>query len=244
MRTLLLSFLLLCCVRPVWADESSVKKLVEERIPGIVVDQVQKTPYFGLYEVRAGADIFYTDEDVVHLLLGSVIEARTLENLTAARTRQFNAIIFDQLPLQQAIPLVRGKGSRKMAYFADPLCGYCRKLDRDLAKLDDVTVYVFLYPVLSEDSLSLARAVWCSPNRAMAWSNLMIDGVKPKAKGDCPSDAVDRNRELGRKLKIHGTPGLVFENNLRVDGAIPLAKIEQYLKEGSQSRNVILPVGK
>ena len=239
MRFLLL-LVLCCCARIAFADEGSVKKIVEERIPGIVVDHVQKTPFLGLYEVRAGADIFYTDEQVTHLMVGNVLDGRTLENLTAARTRQINAIVFDQLPFNQAIPIVKGKGSRKMAYFADPLCGYCRKLDRDLAKLDDVTVYVFLYPVLSADSVALARAVWCSPNRGAAWSNLMINGVSPKTKGDCPSEAVDRNRELGQKLKIYGTPGLVFENNVRVDGAVPLAKLEQFLKDATERPSATL----
>ncbi|HKO89147.1 MAG TPA: DsbC family protein [Burkholderiales bacterium] len=237
MRPFICFMLALCWVVPACADEENVKKTIEERIPGIVVDQVQRTPFFGLYEVRAGADILYTDDQVNHFMVGNVVDARTLENLTAARTRQINAIVFDQLPFNQAIPIVRGKGTRKMAYFADPLCGYCRKLDRDLAKLEDVTVYVFLYPVLSPESVDLSRAVWCSPTPAIAWSNLMVNGTRPKTTGDCPSEAVDRNRELGKKLKIFGTPGLVFENNVRVDGAIPLAKLEQHLKEAAQLRN-------
>jgi thiol:disulfide interchange protein DsbC len=232
----LLIALLSCFFQSALADELSVKKIVEERISGISVDSVQKTPFFGLYEVRAGRDLFYTDEQATYLLLGNVLDGRTLENLTAARTREINAVVFNQLPFNQAIAIVHGKGTRKMAYFADPLCGYCKQLDRSLAKLDDVTVYVFMYPVLSADSLTLSRAVWCSSNPAGAWTNLMVNGIQPKAKSDCSAEAVERNRELGQRLKIYGTPSLVFENNVRMDGALPIARLDQLLNEGLESR--------
>lgn len=213
------------------ADEASVKKILEERISGIPIDRVEKTPFFGLYEIRSGSEIFYTDEQVTHILIGNVLDGRTLENLTKARTQKINAIDFSKLPLNQAIPVVRGKGTRKMAYFADPLCGYCKKMDASLAQMDNVTVYVFLYPILAPRSLTLSRAVWCAPDPAKAWTDLMLKGIEPKAKADCSPPEIERNLLLGRDLKISGTPGLVFENSTRVDGFVQADKLKQLLDE-------------
>ncbi|HKY01814.1 MAG TPA: DsbC family protein [Burkholderiales bacterium] len=217
------------------ADEASVRKILEARMEGIAIQSVQKMPYIGLYEVRAGADIFYTDEEVTHIFVGNVLDGRTLENLTEVRSRKFNAIAFDKLPLNQAIALVRGKGSRKLAYFADPLCSYCRRLDRAFQEMDDVTIYVFVYPILSPNSMTLARGVWCSANPAKAWTDFMLNGVQPKPKNNCTSAEIDRNLEIGQQHRILVTPTLVFENGWRVEGAVPPARLDKLLNEAAQT---------
>jgi len=126
---------------------------------------------------------------------------------------------------------VRGDGRRVLATFEDPNCGYCKRLARELLTLDNVTVYVFLYPILSEDSVRKSKQIWCAPDRAKAWNDWMVDGKTPTGRDDCDTTAVTRNREYGRRLNISGTPTIFFGDGERVPGAIPLARIEQKLSQ-------------
>ena len=240
MRKLLLVLLVLAS-NIALADEAKVKQILESRIPEMQVESVFKTQYFGLYEVRASGRVFYTDDDVSYLMVGRVLDGRSLEDLTAARTSKINAIPFGELPLNQAITIVKGKGSRKFAYFADPLCGYCRRFDAELAQLDDATIYVFINPILSPKSMVLARNVWCSADQAKAWTDLMVKGVEPKPKAACSANEIDRNLNFARERKIQGTPTLVFENNQRVESALPLEALNEMLNEARLAKTTKTP---
>lgn len=239
MRKILMA-LLVCVTGVAVADEASVKKTLESRIPDMPVEGVYKTEFFGLYEVRAGGRVFYTDEEVTYIMLGRVLDGKSLEDLTAARSAKINAIPFSDLPLNQAISIVKGKGTRKFAYFADPLCGYCRKFDAELTQLDDATIYVFVYPILSPKSLTLARAVWCSPDPAKAWQELMVKGVEPKAsKSNCNPGEIDRTVAFARERRILGTPTLVFENNHRLESMITLDALNGMLNEARSGKGAV-----
>ena len=143
--------------------------------------------------------------------------------------RKLTAIKFSELPLDRAIKQVRGDGKRVLATFEDPNCGYCKRLAKDLLKLDNVTVYTFLYPILSEDSIRKSKQIWCSADRAKAWNDWMVEGRAPAGKDDCDTAAITKNQEYGRRLGISGTPTMFFADGERVPGAMPLAKIEQKL---------------
>ena len=221
---------------PTLADEASVKKALEGKL-GAPVTSVTKTPYLGLYEVYADGQIVYTDEKVSALLVGSLIDGKTMKNVTSERMQKLTAIKFSDLPLTHAIKQVRGDGKRVFASFEDPNCGYCKKLARDLAKLDNVTVYTFLYPILSPDSLEKSNQIWCSADKVKAWNDWMIDGKAPGGKGDCDTTAVKKSVEMGRKLAINGTPTIFFADGERIPGAIPLAKIEEKLAEAPSPTN-------
>lgn len=215
------------------ADENSVRKTLNDRFPDIPVSSVKKAPVKGLYEVTAGQQVFYVDEKVDHVILGNIIDTRTQRNLTAERREALLRVDFASLPLEDAIKIVRGKGSRRLAVFEDPDCPYCRRLEADLARLDDVTIYVFLLPLdqLHPEAGQKSRKVWCAPDRAAAWLNVMNGGSLPDNKGDCPNP-VARTAQLAQKLNIQGTPAIVFESGRLVPGAIPLAKLEEFLNEG------------
>jgi len=213
------------------ADEGEIRKAVEAKL-GTKVESVSKSGYMGLYEVYADGNIFYTDDKVTAILLGGqLIDAKSMKNVTEERMRKLTAIKFSELPLERAIKQVRGDGKRVLATFEDPNCGYCKRLAKDLLKLDNVTVYTFLYPILSEDSVRKSKQIWCSADRARAWNDWMIDGKAPGAKEDCDTTAVGKNQEFGRKLNITGTPTLFFGDGERVPGAVPLARIEQKLSQ-------------
>jgi len=211
------------------ADEAEVRKAMEAKL-GAKVESVTKSGYLGLYEVYMEGNIFYTDEKMTAFIAGGqLIDAKTMKNTTEERMRKLTAIKFSELPLERAIKQVRGNGKRVMATFEDPNCGYCKRLAKDLLKLDNVTVYTFLLPILSEDSLKKSRQIWCSSDRSKSWNDWMVDGKAPSGRDDCDTTAVDKNREFASKLKISGTPTIFFADGERVPGAMPVDRIEQKL---------------
>ena len=213
------------------ADEADIKKAMEARL-GAKVESVSKSGYLGLYEVYADGAIFYADDKVSAIVVGGqMIDAKSMKNVTDERMKKLTAIRFSDLPLDRAIKQVRGDGKRVLATFEDPNCGYCKRLAKELLKLDNVTVYVFLYPILSEDSVRKSKQIWCAADRSKAWNDWMIDGKAPAGREDCDTSAVTKNQEFGRKLNISGTPTMFFGDGERVPGAVPLARIEQKLNQ-------------
>ena len=225
------SALVLACAAPVLAQEAVLRKNLAERIPQLPkIDEVSKTPIPGLYEVRIGTEIYYVDEKGDHLIQGSVIDTRTKVNLTEARIDKLTAVDFADLPLKDAVVYKQGTGQRRMAVFVDPNCGYCKRFERDLLAVKDVTIYTFIYPILGADSNAKSRDIWCSKDAAKAWRAWMIDGAVPvKAMGKCDTAALERNIEFGRKYRVQGTPAVFFEDGTRKPGALPLAEVEKLL---------------
>ena len=214
-----------------FADEASVKKAIEAKLGGNKVTSVTKTPYLGLYEVYADGQIFYTDEKITAILAGSLIDGHNMKNVTAERMQKLTAISFADLPLELAFKQVRGDGKRVLATFEDPNCGYCKRLAKDMIKLDNVTLYTFLLPILSPDSLEKSKRIWCSTDKAKAWNNWMIDGKAPTGRTDCDTTAIQKSVELGQKLAISGTPTIFFADGTRVPGAMPIEQIENRLSQ-------------
>lgn len=229
--------LALAAALPAVADEAAIRKNLAERLPNFPkIDEVSKTPIPGLYEVRLGSEILYTDENGNHLVQGSIIDTRSKTDLTQARIDKLTAIDFATLPLKDAVVLKQGSGARKLVVFGDPNCGYCKRLEKDLVALKDVTIYTFLYPILGADSTAKSRDVWCAKDPGKAWRGLMVDGQTPaKASAGCDTAALDRNIELGRKYRVNGTPAMVFEDGSRAPGAIPAAQIETRLAGAKKS---------
>ena len=214
-----------------WAQDALIRKNLSERLPNLpTIDEINKTPIPGLYEVRIGQDILYADEQGNHVIQGNLIDTRTRTDLTEARLAKLSAIDFASLPLKDAVVIKQGNGTRRMAVFGDPNCGYCKRFERDLAKLQDVTIYTFLYPILGPDSNAKSKDIWCSPDSAKAWRAWMVDGVvPPKSMGKCDSAALERNVAFGKKHRVQGTPAAVFEDGTRAPGAIPLEALEKNL---------------
>ena len=210
--------------------QDQIAKTLAERIPQLQqVDEVKATPMKGLYEVRIGTDVFYANETGDYLIQGELIDTKAQRNLTEDRINALTAIRFDQLPLQDAIKIVHGKGERQLAVFEDPNCGYCKRFERDLQSIDNVTIHMFLYPILSRDSAEKSRNIWCAKDSAKAWKDYMLSEKAP-ASASCDIDAIQRNLALGRKHKITGTPTLIFADDTRVPGAVSAAEVEKYLK--------------
>ena len=176
--------------------------------------------------------LLYTDAEGSYVVEGSIIDTKTRSNLTRERIAKLTAIKFDELPLKDAMVYKQGSGKRRLAVFGDPNCGYCKRLERDLVALKDVTIYSFVYPVLGPDSDVKSRAIWCSKDSAKAWRAWMLDGVAPaRSMGECNTAAIERNVAFGRKYRIHGTPALVFEDGERVSGAMSGPDLEKRLAE-------------
>ena len=215
------------------AQEATIRKNLAERIPQLqAIDEVSKSPMAGLYEVRVnGTEIYYTDAEANFLVQGSLIDTKQRRNLTEERVDKLTAINFEALPFKDAFTIVRGNGKRRLAVFQDPNCGYCKRFERDLQKLNHVTIHMFLYPILSADSNEKSKNIWCAKDRAKAWQDWMVRDQTPAA-ANCDASAIARNIDIGRKFKISGTPTLVFVDGSRVPGAISMAEVEKYLSEG------------
>ncbi|HSV36975.1 MAG TPA: DsbC family protein [Ramlibacter sp.] len=224
-----ISALLVCGFAAAQAQEAAIRKNLAERLPQLQkIDEITKAPMPGLFEVRIGTDIFYTDADANFVIQGSLIDAREKRNLTEERMEKLMAIDFATLPLKDAFTIVRGNGKRKIAVFEDPNCGYCKRFERDLQKVDNVTIHMFLYPILGQDSTDKSRNIWCTKDKGRAWQDFMVRD-QPVPAGSCDTAALTRNIEFGKKHKITGTPTLLFADGTRVPGAIGAPQVEKLL---------------
>ncbi len=212
------------------AQEAAVKKLVEPRLgEGVKVDSVIKTPYSGLFEVRTGSDILYTDEKAKYLFVGRVIDTKTFQDYTKERIDEITRIKFSDLPFESALKMVKGNGKRVIAVFEDPNCGYCKRFRQTLQGLDNVTVYTFMYNILAEDSAVKSRNIWCSPDNSKAWDEWMLNNKSPEA---APANCTSPNEKilaLGKSMKITGTPTVFFMDGSRIPGAVDGKALESKL---------------
>lgn len=228
LRILLVALLTISCA---YADTlTDIKDSLEKNYPQLgKITQVNKTPVDGLYEVVTEEHLFYTDDKAQYLIDGSLYELKTMRNLTDERSRKLFAIDFNSLPLDLAMKQVKGNGKRKLAIFTDPNCGFCKKLEGELPKVDNVTIYRLLFPIFP-GSEEKARNVWCSKDRNKAWEDLMVRGVNPPA-GKCDTPFA-KIHAWGEKLRITGTPTLIFSDGSMAPGYLPAAQLDQALDHG------------
>lgn len=215
-----------------FAQEAVIRKNLAERLPALPkIDEVKQTPMPGLWEVRIGTDIHYTDATGSYLLEGELIDLRAKRNLTEERVNKLTAIDFASLSLKDAMMWKVGNGKRRIAVLADPNCGYCKRFERSLQDMKDITVYTFIVPILGGDSPQKARAIWCAKDSIAVWRSWMLDGVAvPRVMGACDDSAIERNQALMRKHKINGTPAILFEDGQRVPGALSAEQLEKRLQ--------------
>ena len=230
LRTLAAFALAACLVPAAFADEAQIRKNLGERLPDFPKpDEVTKSAIPGIWEVRIGSDILYTDEQGNYLIEGQMIETKSRLNVTEERISKLTAIDFKSLPLKDAMVWKQGSGERKLVVFADPNCGFCKKFERDLQTMNNVTVYTFLYPILGGDSPEKSKAIWCAKDNTKAWRDWMIKGTAVTGSPECDTSVLQRNVALGHKYKITGTPGLVFEDGRKLAGAMGNEALEKQM---------------
>lgn len=233
---LLLAAVLFTGAAAAQAQEATIRKVLTERLPQLKIDEISRTPVNGLWEVRyGGTELLYSDDKGDFILInGAMIDTKTRTDLTEQRIEKLLAMSWDKLPLKDALVFKQGNGSRKLAIFEDPNCGYCKRFERDIAGIKDLTLYVFLLPVLGPDSVTKSRDIWCSKDPAKAWRGWMLDNQLPeKATPGCDTKALDRNTAFSRANRINGTPAVVFEDGTRKPGAIPADLVEKLLVAAS-----------
>ncbi|MFL6715458.1 MAG: DsbC family protein [Burkholderiaceae bacterium] len=222
--------LTVACAYAESTQETTIKKQIQPKLgEGAVIDSVTKTPYSGLYEVRVGSDIFYTDAQAKYLFVGRILDANTTEDYTKARVDELSRIKFSDLPLESALKTVKGNGKRVIAVFEDPNCGYCKRFRQTLQDVDNVTVYTFLYNILSPDSAVKSKNVWCSADRNKAWDEWMLNGKAAAVAPESCNTPNDKIKALGQKLRVTGTPTIFFTDGSRVPGAIDAKGLEAKL---------------
>ncbi|MEA3122770.1 MAG: thiol:disulfide interchange protein DsbC [Paraburkholderia sp.] len=217
------------------ADQTTdqLKATLEARLPDVEIKGIAKAPIPGLYEVNLGTQILYSDAKGNYVLVGELLDTKSRTNLTEARLSELNKVDFASLPLGDAVKVVKGNGSRKMVVFSDPNCPYCKRLETSLKSIDNVTVYTFLYPVLSDDSTAKSKSIWCSADRAKTWEAWMLDHQVPAAAGSCDTSAIDKNLALGRSMNVTGTPTIILADGRRLPGAVPADALDRALNQAS-----------
>lgn len=214
-----------------YADENEIRQLLKSRFPNIgEIDHIAKTNYFGLYEITTDGQMYYVDENAQYLFDGHIIELSTKRDVTEERKRKLFAVDFDKLPLDLAVKRVKGNGSRKLAIFTDPNCSFCQRLEKEFDKVNDVTMYLFMYPIFP-GSDEIVRNVRCAKNPIKAWDNWMQKGIMP-AKANCKTPT-DQILALGQKLRVNGTPNLIFANGQQFPGFLPAEELEKNLNESN-----------
>jgi thiol:disulfide interchange protein DsbC len=212
------------------AITDKLKTALQQRLgPSADIKGVAKSPIPGLFEVNMGSQIMYSDATGNYVLLGDLVDTRTRSNLTEARLAELNKVDFASLPFGDAVKVVKGDGSRKIAVFSDPNCPYCKQFEHSLTEIDNVTVYTFLFPILSADSTVKAKSVWCAADRGKAWEAWMVDKKVPTAAGTCDTAVLDKNLALGRKLGVTGTPTIILADGRRLPGAVPTERLQKEL---------------
>ena len=217
---------------PLTPEASAVKKRLEEKFPNAPITNVGKSNYFGLFEAQLDGQIIYTDAKVTYVMVGSIYDANTKQNLTEERSKKLNRVAWDALPFDLAMKKVKGNGSRKLVVFSDADCPFCARLERELKGVDDITIYTFLFPIdsLHPDAARKSKVIWCSPDRLKAWDEFFDSGKLPDNSGDCDTP-LPQTLALGRQMRINATPTLVFADGSIIPGALPKARLETELTQ-------------
>lgn len=216
------------------ADEAAVRATLQRTFPN-AVPELHKAPVGGLVEAAIDGQVVYVSEDGRYILGGPLIDVTANRNLTDERLAQVNAIPFDKLTLDWSIKLVKGRGERRIAIFEDPDCPYCKALEKTLQEVDNLTIHIFLFPIdqLHPQAAAKSRAVWCAPDRAKAWSEIMHSGAVPTGPADC-ANPIDDIAVFARQHRINGTPTLVLADGRRLVGAVPRATLEKELQRSAR----------
>jgi thiol:disulfide interchange protein DsbC len=216
------------------ADEKQIRQIVEPKLGGAKIEAVQPASVAGLFEVRfrtpSGVQILYTDAKAENILDGNIYDAKTGRNLTEERISKLSAIKFESLPLDRAVKIVRGNGKRVAAMFSDPYCPACQAFEQTLQQVDDMTLYVFMFPVIRPERIDHSKSVWCSPDRSKAWLDLALRKKMPAASPTC-ENPVESIVQLGQSIGVRATPTVFFENGERVQGGMPLAQLRARLDQ-------------
>jgi thiol:disulfide interchange protein DsbC len=221
------------------ADEASLRKALEAAYPKMHADSIVKTPYAGLYEIFIGGQLVYSDENLNFMIVeGRLIDPKNKRDISSERLQDLTKIDFSALPLEQAIKVVKGNGSRKLVVFSDPDCPFCKRLEqKELSNINDVTIYTFLFPLenLHPDAENKAKAIWCAPDKSKAWTDWVLNSQLPKTSASCDTP-LDKTAILGRNLNVVSTPTLFFANGKRMLGAQPYQDIEKGLVAASAKK--------
>lgn len=214
------------------ADQTTdkLKSTLQARLPEVQIKSISKAPIAGLYEVNLGTQMLYTDATGEYVIAGDLVDTKTRTNVTEAHLAELNKVDFASLPLDRAVKVVKGNGSRRIVVFSDPNCPYCKQLETTLKSVDNVTVYTFLYPVLSQDSVTKSKAIWCATDRAKTWEAWMINHQPPaSAASNCDTSVLDKNLALGHGLNVTGTPTIILSDGRRLPGAVSAGELNDAL---------------
>ncbi|WP_321788119.1 DsbC family protein [Burkholderia pyrrocinia] len=201
-------------------EEEKLKQILQAKIPELKIETVSESPIVGLYEVVASSRVFYSNPTGAYVVIGNIINTSNQKNLTETRFNEINSIAIADLPFHYAIKTKNGNGNKIIATFFDPNCSFCKKMSPELDRIPNATIYIFLHPTLSADSVAKSEMILCSDNPSLAWKQWVQRGKIAALRTPCQSTAIKELVSLGKKLNIKGTPTTFLPSGERVEGFI------------------------
>lgn len=203
-------------------QEKTMLEKLNKEYPKLNVEDVIFLPTVNLYElhIKNNTNLAFTNPNIDYFLMaGEIVDAKNKKSITADRELINVQRFFFNLPVDKAIVIKYGKGTRKVAIFTDPDCPFCKASDQDIHKKltnQDITFYYYMNPLKipgHEEAPLKARKIWCSPDKGKAWTDWMINGVLPNNPGTCANPVAD-TKALSEAVGFNSTPTLVFDNGL------------------------------
>lgn len=218
--------------------EPEMTSRLQRMYPNTRISAVRAAEVDGLYEVVMGENVAYTDAQGRYFVFGHLYDMLRQVDLTALRPPEERRVVFPQALLSNAIKNVKGSGARVFAVFSDPDCVFCRRLEAEFEKLNDVTIYTFLHPLeaINPGAKSKAISIWCAPDRVKAWSEAVLAGTAMPLIA-C-ANPVNDNLVLGGALGVVGTPTIIGADGRVLQGAVSAAALEAWLGKAETSGRV------
>jgi thiol:disulfide interchange protein DsbC len=201
----------------------------------IKLEDVRPSPIEGLYVVQSGAEVGYVSEDGRFYVDGDVFDMTSRHNLTEDLRKQGRlALLADVKDADAIVFSPTGAVRYTLTVFTDVDCTYCRHMHQEIAEFNRLgfRVRYLMFPRGGPETVAWrkAEAVWCSADRKEALTRAKRGETLKAAKCETP---VAAQYELGRKLGIHGTPGIFTDTGEYLAGYMPPKSLVEYLSEPS-----------
>lgn len=225
------------------SPEEAIAKKLQAAQPNLIVQSATAVGSQGLYEVElTSGEVLYSTPDGEYFVYGSLFQASEngLENLTAKRTDSKRLSLLEALENKDLV-VYPGKGEQKavVSVFTDVDCGYCRKLHREIPRLNElgITVRYLAYPragVFSDQkrtkytgSYKKLKSVWCDKDREAAMTKAKATGFI-KDNLDCKAP-IEAHLALGAQFGVRGTPAIILESGELLPGYLPADELAKKL---------------
>lgn len=228
-----LSVGLLCCSAAVSVAgdvseqvDKDIRSQLGASLPALNITSIEKTPFSGLFEVSSTSDQpLLVSADGKYIIAGEVyqLDGHKITNLTEQKREVGRAATMAAIPEGEKLSFIpKGETKATITVFTDIDCGYCRKLHKEVPKLNAMGVRVdYLgYPRAGVGSNSYDKLVsaWCADDPMDAMTKAKNGKTIPAKNCENP---IARHLQVGQKVGVNGTPAIVLDSGKLLPGYAP-----------------------